>query len=163
MKLDLEVDVKNYELFELYSSIIHSALLTLKMIDSKSPCNTVSEHQQVFPLLMNHSQVPILIRHGIYHKNIDPQIIRNVILYRIRLPTHDDNYHNSLRNVIKTTLLMFTLTTYFMLPKNVFAASSPSPFLSSPTPYSFMSPMYTHLQQSKSDVTGQIGSSGTLR
>lgn len=54
IKLDLEEGVKNYELFELHRSIIHSVLVTLKMIDSKSPCNSV-RHQQVFLLLMYHS------------------------------------------------------------------------------------------------------------
>lgn len=55
--------------------------------------------------------------------------------------------------MLSTTLLKFTLTTY-MSSKNFFVASSPSPFLSSPTPYSFMFPMYTHLQQSKSAALG---------
>lgn len=70
MMLDLEENVKDYELFELHSSIIHSVLVTLKMINSKYPYTTVSEHQQVLLSLMYHARVPILIRHGIYHKNI---------------------------------------------------------------------------------------------
>lgn len=47
--LDVEEDVENYELFELYGSIIHSVRVTLKMIDSKYPYNTVSENQGVLP------------------------------------------------------------------------------------------------------------------
>lgn len=45
VKFDSEEDIKNYELFELYSSVIHSVPVTLNMMNSKYP---LLENQGVF-------------------------------------------------------------------------------------------------------------------
>ena len=85
------------------------------MIDSKYPYNTVSENQGVLPWLMHRSHIspvqpdmPLIIK--LFY--LIPRTLR--ILYIMRLPTHDDNYPSSSRNVSKRTLAKSVLTTWLL-------------------------------------------------
>lgn len=54
------------------------------------------------------------------------------------LPTHDDNYHNSLRNVVKIIPTKFALTTYSLhVILRYLHPFLPFPFPLFPHPYSF--------------------------
>lgn len=82
----------------------------------------------------------------------------------MRLPTHDDNYHNALTNVVKMVLIKFTLTMY-LLHVILKCLHPPTPLLLSSLPPAalFMFLMYTHTKQSKSNAKGNTGSSVILR
>ena len=67
---DVEEDVENYELFDLYGPIIHSVRVTLKMIDSKYPYNSVRKSRGLPMTDASLTHFPSSTRHAIDHKTV---------------------------------------------------------------------------------------------